>query len=212
VTPLDAGPGRGRGPLPPRPWRVHCHAIVSADDMIAAADGSMPQGLRNEADWARFQAALDEAGLVVTGRLGHEAHPNKPHRRRLVLTSRAAGMERQRDAAGQASNQGQVFLLHPAKMPLEAALDALLPVGGLVAVTGGTRVFEAFLRFGVDEFHLARATRCRIPDGRPLLPGLGPQRGATEALAGYGLLPRAAETLDAAAGVTLTVFARAQPR
>jgi hypothetical protein len=202
LSPLDAGPGGGRGPLPPRPWRVHCHAIVSADDMIAAADGAMPPCLRNDADWARFQAALDGAGLVVTGRLGHEAHPNKPHRRRLVLTSRASGMERQRDAPG------QVFLLDPAKMPLEAALDALLPVGGLVAVTGGTRVFEAFLRFGVDEFHLARATRCRVPGGRPLLPGLGPERGAADALAGYGLLPRAEETLDAAAGVTLTVLAR----
>lgn len=183
-----------------RPWHIVGHAIVTADDRIAAADGSMPPALRNDADWVRFQAALDASDLVVTGREGHEAHPNKPHRRRLVLTSRAAGLERVRDAVG------QVFLLNPARMLIEQALDALLPVGGRVAVTGGTRVFDAFLGVGYDVFDLVRATRARLPDGRPVFTACREGATADDVLRDAGLRPDAIEDLDRAAGVTLTVW------
>ena len=68
------------------------HAVVSADGRIADHNRQMPEVLRNDKDWRRFQAALDRAALVVLGRLGHEAHPN-PGRRRLVVTSRVERLE-----------------------------------------------------------------------------------------------------------------------
>src|SRR5690606_35238256 len=71
---------------------VEGHAIVSSDGMIAAADGSMPPQLRNDTDWRIFQSALDQAALVVLGRIGHARHPN-PGRRRLVLTHSVAELE-----------------------------------------------------------------------------------------------------------------------
>jgi len=51
-------------------WPIVGFAIVSADDRIADAGGAMPDALRNEADWQRFQAELDASALTVLGRLG----------------------------------------------------------------------------------------------------------------------------------------------
>lgn len=184
----------------PRPWHITGHAIITDDDRIAATDGSMPPCLRNDADWVRFQAALDASDLIVTGREGHEAHPNKPHRRRLVLTSRVDGLERDRNATG------QVFRLNPARMLIEQALDALLPVGGRVAVTGGTRVFDAFLGVGYDVFDLVRATGNRLPGGRPLFTDCDRGLTAEAVLRAAGLVPAATTVLDVSAAVTLTIF------
>jgi dihydrofolate reductase len=186
---------------PHRPFVVVGHAIVSDDDRIAAADGSMPAVLRNDVDWRRFQDSLDAADLIVLGREGHDAIPNRPHRRRLVLTSRADGLERDRSAP-----VGQVFRLNPAKMPLVAALDALLPIGGHVAVAGGTRVFDLFLAFGYDRFDLVRARGARLPGGRPLFAASDRGVVAETVLAGAGLAAAERAVLDAAAGVELTVY------
>ena len=79
-------------------WSFEGHAIVSADDRIAGPDGLTPASLRNEADWARFQAALDAAAVTVLGRLGHEANANRKGRNRLVLSSSARGVTRRDDA------------------------------------------------------------------------------------------------------------------
>ena len=79
-------------------WRIEGHAIVSDDDRIADANGETPAELRNDADWARFQTALDTAAVTVVGRLGHAAHPNTKGRSRLVLSSGAKGIERRADA------------------------------------------------------------------------------------------------------------------
>jgi hypothetical protein len=160
----------------------------------------MPACLRNEADWTHFQRELDDAALVVTGRLGHEVHPNKPHRRRLVLTSAVDGMERDRGATG------QVFYLNPARMLIEQALDALLPMGGRVAVTGGTRVFDAFLLIGFDWFDLARAVGATLPGGRPVFAACDDGVSAASVLHAHGLVREAAQVLDPVAPVTLTRF------
>jgi dihydrofolate reductase len=180
-------PERGR-------WRFEGHAIVSADERIADSDGRMPASLRNEADWAYFQRHLDEAAVVVTGRLGHEAHPNKPGRRRLVFTSRTPD--------GGFRREGDVAFLDPSRAPLADALAAFSSPG-IVAVTGGTAVFDWFAERSLfDAFHLARARQALIPGGRPLFSG-GP---AEAALAAGGL--RLAETvaLDPAAGVVLDIY------
>ena len=45
------------------PLEIIGHAIVSADGMIADRNRRMPAALRNDADWRRFQAALDRSDL-----------------------------------------------------------------------------------------------------------------------------------------------------
>lgn len=177
-------------------YQIHGHAIVSADDRIADANGMVPPALRNEADWARFQAALDRATVTVLGRLGHEANPNVKGRNRLVLSSTAKGVERR---AG-------TWWWNPAGASLDEALAKAAPEGGIVAVPGGRRVFDLVLALGFDEFHLARAERVRIPGGIPIFSGVLEGRTAEEILAAQGLTPSPRETLDPAAGVTLVVW------
>jgi hypothetical protein len=177
-------------------WSIHGHAIVSADDRIAGRDGLTPDSLRNEADWQRFQAALDRAAVTILGRLGHAANPNVKRRNRLVLSSSARGIERHADA----------WWWNPADAPLDEALTAAAPGGGIAAVPGGRRVFDLFLAIGFDAFHLSRAEGVRIPDGVPIFSGVTPGRGAETILAAHSLVAGPVEMLDVAARVSLTVW------
>ncbi|MBN9305959.1 MULTISPECIES: dihydrofolate reductase [unclassified Devosia] len=169
------------------------HAIVSADGMIADRDHKMPAALRNDADWRRFQAALDRAVLVVLGRIGHEAHPN-PGRKRLVVTSRVAWLER-------APGDDHTMLWNPSGIGLRRVLAGLGIADGVVAVTGGQRVFDLFLP-GFTSFELVTVAGLAIPDGVPCFSGGLPW----DVLAQAGL--RAAETEELDAGVSLTVWRR----
>jgi hypothetical protein len=180
--------------------RIEGHAIVCAGDRIADAAGAYPPELYNAADWARFQALLDQSDLVALGRLGHERHPN-PGRQRLVATARVADL-----AADPADPRATLW--NPARVPVADVLARLLPEGGSVAVTGGTDVFELFRGHGYDAFDLARQTRVTLPDGRPLFPGVLRGVSAAALLAAGGLVAGATEMLDAAAGVTLTRWLR----
>ncbi len=130
-------------------WWIEGHAIVSADDCIADASGRFPDNLRNDADWALFQAALDAAAVVVLGRPSHLATPNRKSRSRLVMTSTVSGIERRPDA----------LWWNPAEVPLHEALDAAAPPGGIVAVPGGHLVFDYFLGERMDAFYLSRSTQ-----------------------------------------------------
>ena len=65
-------------------------AIVSADGMLAAADGVMPPSLKFEADQKFFSDGLDRVDLIVHGRNSYEDQPNSPKRRRLVATRQVA--------------------------------------------------------------------------------------------------------------------------
>jgi hypothetical protein len=181
-----------------RAYVFHGHAIVSADDMIADASGATPASLRNEADWARFQAALDRAAVTVLGRLGHEANPNLKGRNRLILSSSARGVERRLDA----------WWWNPAEATLAEALASAAPGGGIVAVPGGRRVFDLFLATGFDEFHLARAAGVHLPEGIPIFSAVREGRSADAVLAAHGLRPEPPTMLDAEAGVSLTVWRR----
>jgi len=176
-------------------FRVEGHAIVSADGMIADAAGAMPAQLHNDADWRAFQAALDAAAVVVLGRLGHQRHPN-PGRRRLVLTGTVAGLAP--DPA-----QKLALLWNPAGAPLAAALAALGVDGGTIAVTGGTRVFGIFLPC-YDSFVLSECHGLVLPGGTPCFAAGHPR----QVLAASGLAPDASVTIDAAAGVTTTLWRR----
>lgn len=179
-------------------YRIEGHAIVSDDDRIAAADGATPPALRNDADWTRFQNALDAAAVTVLGRRGHEANANPKRRNRLVLSSSAKGIERRADA----------WWWNPAEAPLTDALRRAAPGGGIVAVPGGRPVFDLFLAAGFDAFHLARANGVRIPGGIPLFSAIESGHTAEDVLLGAGLAPGPNEVLDAEARVTLTVWRR----
>jgi len=175
---------------------IHGFAIVSADDRIADFSGAIPPALRNEADWAYFQAELDRADLVALGRLAHEAAPNARGRRRLVLSRSARALERRADG----------WWWNPAEIPWREVAVALMPQGGRVATPGGRAAFDFFLGVGYAAFHLSRVEGLSLPCGRPLfartLDGVPARRILGEA----GLSPRESRALDAAAGVTLTVW------
>jgi len=181
-----------------RTWRFHGHAIVSADDRIADATGRTPLSLRHDADWRRFQAALDAAVVTVLGRLGHEANPNARGRNRLVLSSAASGVARRADA----------WWWNPAEASLAEALAAAAPQGGIVAVPGGMRVFDLFLAEGYDGFDLSRMAGVLIPDGTPVFAAIHTGHTADALLAASGLRAGAPEVLDPAARLSLTAWRR----
>ena len=184
--------------MPSPAIEIHGYAIVSDDDGIADADGRTPKSLRNDADWAYFQSELDRADLVAIGRLGHEANPNVHRRRRLVLSASARGLEQRDDA----------WWWHPAAMPWREAATRLLPNGGRVAVPGGQAVFDLFRELGYDAFHLTRAHGVLLPHGRRLFAACEGGLSGEAVLTAAGLKPDAAQTIDAAADVTLTVWRR----
>lgn len=185
----------------PATYEIHGHAIVSDDDKIADAEGHMPKALRHPADWARFQAALDQATVTVLGRFGHEAHPNVRHRNRIVLSAAANGIERRGDA----------WWWNPARSTLAEALAVAAPSGGIVLVPGGQRVFDMFLQIGFDEFHLARIRGVTLPGGIPVFGDCAAGRSAEAVLAAHGLEAQPTEILDAGSGVSVTVWCRRTP-
>jgi hypothetical protein len=181
-------------------YRIEGHAIVSADEGIAGPDGQTPLALSNEADWLRFQAALDGAAVVLIGRRSHEANPNRGRRNRLVVSSSATGIERRSEA----------WWWNPAEAPLTVALKRAAPEGGIVAVPGGHLVFDLLLKIiGFDAFHLARVRGVLVPGGMPLFSAIEAGWTAADVLAGSGLRPGPTEILDEQAGVTLVTWLRA---
>lgn len=164
----------------PPPLQIVGHALVSAEGHIAGPDRRMPATLRSEQDWARFQAALDRATLVVLGRHGHERHPN-PGRRRLVVTGRVEGWRADAEA----------IWWNPAELDFEALLQQLGIAGGTVAVAGGTAVFDLFLpRY--THFDLVVAQRVRLAQGAPCFSAGPPQA----VLAAAGLQCAGTEALE----------------
>ena len=189
-----------REPAPSRPqWTLEAHAIVSADGRIADEAGNMPEGLIHGADQSRFQAALDAGCLTVIGRDGHERHPRFGSRRRLVLTSRVENLEQ---------DDPHVWFWNPAGARFEDALTAAAPEGGVVVVTGGTRVFETCLEAGLHAFDLTIAHDCTIPTGRPCLSGCDGLAALMTRLSEAGLRLRTAVWLDPHDRIELRRFSR----
>lgn len=169
------------------------HAIVSTDGMIADRYHRTPPELRNDADWRHFQAALDASALVVLGRIGHEAHPN-PGRKRLVVTSRVAWLERD-------PNDDNAMLWNPDGIGFRRVIAGLGISEGTVAVTGGMRVFDLFLP-GFTRFDLAEVAGVTIPDGVPCFSSGTPW----ETLAKAGMHIAETQALDT--NVALNVWRR----
>lgn len=175
------------------PLEIIGHAVVSADGMIAAPDRTMPEALRNDADWRRFQAALDASSLVVLGRLGAEAHPN-PGRRRLVVTGRV------KDLAPN-PHDPHATDWNPAGLDFAGVLAALGIEDGAIAITGGQRVFDLFLPL-FTRFDLVEIAGVTIPGGV----GCFSTGAPAEVLRAAGLRPAESEPLDI--GVMLTMWRR----
>ena len=175
---------------------IHGYAIVSDNDCIADASGRTPDVLRNEADWAYFQAELNGSALTVLGRLGHEANPNPRARLRMVLSSSSSGLERRPDG----------WWWHPGRLPWDQVIGTVLPEGGRVAVPGGRQVFDLFLGIGYDAFHLTRAEGTLVPDGVPVFSGCGKVRNAEAILSAHGLIPSPRQVLDPTGPVSLTIW------
>ncbi|MFV2092364.1 MAG: hypothetical protein ACC634_04710, partial [Hyphomicrobiales bacterium] len=77
---------------------------------------------------------------------------------------------------------------------LRAALTKYAPLGGRIAVVGGTGVFELFLALGYEDFHLVVAARVNLPGGRPLFNGCSTLQSSLTRLRGNGL--ELAEVID----------------
>lgn len=145
------------------------YAIVSDNHCIADADGNMPECLKNDADWAYFQAALDAATLTVVGRKGHEANPNHKNRRRLILSRSLAALEQRPDG----------WWWNPAGQDWANVLQQVAPEGGAIAVPGGRDVFDLFLQPGYTSFHLARAEGAQVPGAQSCSPAWKTRRQKT---------------------------------
>ncbi len=180
-------------------YAIHGHAIVSDDDRIFDATGRTPDSLRNAADWSFFQAELDRAALVVCGRLGHLENPNVKQRKRLILSGAVTELENREDG----------WWWNPAQLPWLQVAQQVTPNGGVIAVTGGTRVFDTFLAIGFDLFYLVRKAGVRVPGGGPVFSACDHGQSAEQVLGQSGLVTGPTQVLDEAESVTLTPWQRA---
>ncbi len=172
------------------------YAIVSDDDKIAGPDGLVPPSLRNEKDWEYYQRALARADLIVFGHRSHELEPNVRGDLRLVISSRAAGLEHRADA----------WWWNPARTSWAEVAKRLLPLGGDVAVPGGQGVFDLFLEIGFDAFHLSRANGVTLPGGRAIFSTCNKGLSAEAVLTEAGLRLSEKIPLDPEHGVEMNVW------
>jgi dihydrofolate reductase len=181
------------------PRRIEGYAIVSADGMIADAEGVMPDSLRIDADQRYFARGLEGVDVVAHGRHSREHQPGSHFRRRLILTRRIPGL------APDPSDPSAV-LWNPAGASFEEAWTALGVTDGALAIIGGPEVFGMFLP-DYDLFHLSRIGNLRLPGGRPVFPAV-PACAPEEVLRSHGLKPSAPQVLDAEKGVTVVTWHR----
>jgi len=180
------------------PIEIHGYALISDDNMIAAADGFTPPTLRNEKDWEYYQNALARSDLIVFGRRSHEAEPNLRHDRRVVISRAVAGFERRADA----------WWWNPETYAWARVAEELLPAGGEVAAPGGQSVFDLFLRIGYSAFHLSRKRGIMLPGGHSVFSACATGRSAEDVLSDAGLHISERIPLDPEDGVEMNVWRR----
>jgi len=184
----------------PRPHRIEGYAIISADGMIADANGAQPSELIVNADQHFFRQGLARADAVAHGRFSHERGQGSAGRKRLVLSRSIA-------ALGPHPRYKKGLLWNPAGASFDQAWQALDVADGTLAVIGGTETFGLFLAIGYDAFHLTSANRARLPGGRPVFPEV-PRRSPEDVLAEHGLQPGPSQILDRDADVALVTWER----
>ncbi len=182
-----------------RPIEIHGYAIVSDDDMIAAADGLTPLSLRNEKDWEYYQRAQARSDLVVLARRSHEFEPNVRGDSRLVISQAAVeALEKRADA----------LWWNPARVGWKDVAARILPFGGEIAVCGGQGAFDLFLDIGYDAFHMSRAYGVLLPGGRKVFSASERGASAEVVLAYAGLTLSETIPLDPEHGVEMKVWRR----
>ena len=179
--------------------RIEGYAIISADGMIAGRDGVMPPGLIVPADQVFFERALDDADIVLHGRLSQESHPRSAMRRRIVVTRTVRGVSA--DPAN-----AKIVLWNPAGASLGDAVAPFDVANATVGVVGGSEVFGLFLPL-YDVFYLSRVPDLTLPGGRPVFPGV-PRSTPEEMLATHGLHEAERKVLDAGRNVDLVTWRR----
>jgi dihydrofolate reductase len=185
----------------PRPTRIEGLAIVSADGMLADADGRMPKSLLVKADQQFFQDTLDQAAVLVQGRHSHEGSARAARRRRLILTRRIPTI-------AEDTTYPNSLLWNPNGATLQQAWECLGAPDGMLAVIGGTEVYALFLTIGFDRFHLSRTPHVRLPGGRPVFPEVGADRTPEQVLASHGLEPGPQHVFDSTLSVTMVTWSR----
>ena len=179
--------------------RIEGYVIVSADGMLADANGVMPASLKFEADQRFFESALDATDLIVHGKNSYEDQPRSPERTRIILTHSIPALAR-------APDNPKAILWNPSGASFEDACRMSGVRDGVAAIIGGPVVFGMFMdRY--DTFWLSQAHGLTIPGGMGGFPGV-PQQSPQNILASHGL--KAAETriLDAANRVDVTAWRR----
>ena len=171
----------------PSPYRIEGFAIVSADGMLADADGVMPPELFIEGDQAFFERGLDQMAAVIHGRHSQEQQPRSAERLRLVATRSVETLTPQ-------PSNSKALLWNPATTSFEEGLRALGVTHGGIGIIGGTDIFGLFLpRY--DLFHLSHAGNVRLPGGRPVFPQV-PALSPEDVLRQNGLEPGPVRVLD----------------
>jgi dihydrofolate reductase len=182
--------------------RIEGYAIVSVDGMIADKDGRMTETLIVEADQRFYEESLSRAALIVHGRNSAEPGSQATRRRRAIVTSRIEALQR-------AATDTDIWLWNPRGLPFAELLRRLRLDDGIVAVVGGTQVFDLFLAVGYDGFYLTRSARGSLPGGRPVfaaVPARTPEQILTEA--GLTLV----EERELEPGVILAVWEQTTPQ
>jgi dihydrofolate reductase len=185
----------------PRPTRIEGLAIISADGMLADADGHMPKSLLVEADQQFFQDSLDQAAVLVQGRYSHEGSPRAARRHRLILTRRIVDI-------AEDTTYPSALLWNPKGATLQQAWTRLGAPDGMLAVIGGTEVYDLFLTIGYDRFHLSRVPHVRLPGGRPVFSDIAAGRTPEQVLASHDLKPGPQHVFDSTLGVTMVTWSR----
>ena len=134
-------------------------------------------------------------------RISHEVTPDRSGRLRIVVSAHADGIERRDDG----------WWWSPPRVPVADMLARVLPDGGAIGVPGGRGVFDIFLAYGYDAFHLTRARGVALPGGTPLFSDCLTGR-AEAVLARHGLAPGPETILDPDWAITQTVFRPRRPR
>jgi hypothetical protein len=179
--------------------RIEGYVIVSANGMLADANGLMPDSLKFAADQSFFENALDHVDLIVHGRNSYEDQPRSPQRRRIIVTGRIPAI------APDATNP-KATLWNPAGAAFDDACRQAGVTSGTAAIIGGPVVFSMFMdRY--DTFWLSQAHRLDIPNGIGAFPGV-PAETPQAILARHGLKPRERRVLDVNADVDLTAWRR----
>ena len=179
------------------PYRIEGFAIVSADGMLAGADGVMPPELFIAGDQAFFERGLDQTAAVIHGRHSQEEQPHSAARLRLIAT-------RSVEKLTPHPSNPKALLWNPTTTPFEDGLRALGVTRGEIGIIGGTEIFGLFLA-RYDLFHLSRAGQVRLPGGIPVFPHV-PAQSPDDVLRQSGLEPGPAHVFDRAKDASVVTW------